>query len=170
MHGNARIFSLTANIFALQAFVNSTLCAASNSAILRRQPPSAETYRRPMSGLTADFKAATRHLIAQSLYALAAIVTLSLAVGANVLMLDTVDRLLLRSPAQVADPDRLVRFYFTIGDSFMSMTFPAVREDFARELTAFVERTRRSRRDRPAATGGARCWHESAVCFGVAAQ
>lgn len=92
-------------------------------------------------GIPDDLKAAARHLIGQPLYAAAAAVTLSLAVGANVLMLDTVDRLLLRPPAEVAEPERVVRFYFNFGPgtSFGSVTNPVVAEDFEQRLGAYVE-------------------------------
>lgn len=49
-----------------------------------------------MSVFAGDLKNAARQLASHPFYAITAAITLSLAVAANVLMRDTVDRLLLR--------------------------------------------------------------------------
>ena len=59
-----------------------------------------------MVGLLRDLRFAARRLIAQPGFTLTAVLTLALAVGVNALMLDVLDRLLVRDPSGVRDPKR----------------------------------------------------------------
>lgn len=61
-----------------------------------------------MVGLLRDLRFAARRLIAQPGFTLTAVLTLALAVGVNALMLDVLDRLLVRDPSGVRDPKRSV--------------------------------------------------------------
>ena len=63
-----------------------------------------------------DLTFAARALRRAPGFTLAAVVTLALGVGANVTMFGIVDRLLLRPPAQVANPELVRRLYFTETD------------------------------------------------------
>jgi ABC-type lipoprotein release transport system permease subunit len=61
-----------------------------------------------MVRLLRDLRFAARRLIAQPGFTLTAVLTLALAVGVNALMLDVLDRLLVRDPSGVRDPKRSV--------------------------------------------------------------
>ncbi len=56
-----------------------------------------------------DVRHASRRLAATPLLSLGAMLTLALGIGSAVVMVDVLDRLLLRAPAQVTDPDRVAR-------------------------------------------------------------
>ena len=52
---------------------------------------------------------ALRRLSATPLLSATAILTLAVGIGSAVVMVDVLDRLLLRAPAHVTDPDRVAR-------------------------------------------------------------
>jgi putative ABC transport system permease protein len=64
-----------------------------------------------MGDILLDLRFAFRRLAAEPLLTLVAAATLALGVSATVVMGDILDRLLLRPPPHVSDPDRVVRFY-----------------------------------------------------------
>jgi predicted permease len=67
--------------------------------------------RERWDGLVQDTRYAARRLIRDPLVTTFILATLALGIGANVTSFTLVDRLLLRGPAHVTEPDRLVRFY-----------------------------------------------------------
>jgi predicted permease len=69
--------------------------------------------RHPMDGILKDVQAAMRGLRREPLFTTFVIATLMLGIGANAAMFGIADRLLLRGPALVRDPDRVVRLYVT---------------------------------------------------------
>ena len=71
---------------------------------------------------------ALRRLSATPLLSVAAILTLAIGIGSAVVMVDVLDRLLLRAPAHVTDPDRVARIYVRIGDSYVDRTGHATFE------------------------------------------
>jgi predicted permease len=75
--------------------------------------------------LRRDVALALRGLRRTPGFALAAILTLALGIGANVTMLGIVDRLLLRPPAHVRDPDTLKRVYFSSTEDGKEDTDPS---------------------------------------------
>jgi len=89
----------------------------------------------------AGVRQATRRLAATPLLSLSAMVILALGIGSAVVMVDVLDRLLLRAPARVADPDRVARVYVGVseGRSYMDRIDYAAFEALAgmpNELTA----------------------------------
>lgn len=64
-----------------------------------------------MRDLLWDVRYACRRLTSAPLVSLAAVATLAVGVSATVVMGDLIDRLLLRPPPHVTDPDRVVRLY-----------------------------------------------------------
>ena len=68
-----------------------------------------------MHSLLWDLRLACRRLTSEPLVAIAAAVTLSIGVSAAVVMADLIDRLLLRPPPHVANPERVVRLYHDRG-------------------------------------------------------
>ncbi len=66
-----------------------------------------------MDTLIADLRYAFRTLARSPGFALAAVLCFALGIGANATMFGVVDTLMFRPPAQVKDPGRLVRLYFT---------------------------------------------------------
>ncbi|HEX6059011.1 MAG TPA: ADOP family duplicated permease [Gemmatimonadaceae bacterium] len=102
-----------------------------------------------------DFAYAARGIRARPGFAATVIATLALGIGANAIMFGVVDRLLLRPPAHVAEPERVTRIYFRedapewMGGGKMTdatTTYPAVvalREEVpSLEEVAGVFRTR----------------------------
>jgi len=87
------------------------------SADVRR---SAERRERVMSirewfdGARADVLYAIRGLRREVLFSSFIVVTLALAIGVNAAMFGIVDRVLLRGPAHVVAPNRLVRIYWSV--------------------------------------------------------
>jgi hypothetical protein len=76
-----------------------------------------------MQTLLADVQLAARRLRATPLLTLGAVVTLALGIGSTVVSVDVLDRLLLRPPAHVSDPDRVARVYTGMpGSSYMEIT------------------------------------------------
>ena len=65
--------------------------------------------------IPADVRQAARRLIATPSLSIGAVLILSLGIGSAVVMADVLDRLLLRAPAHVTDPDRVSRIYIGIG-------------------------------------------------------
>jgi putative ABC transport system permease protein len=72
--------------------------------------------------IPSEARQALRRLAATPVLSLAAILTLAIGIGSAVVMVDVLDRLLLRAPAQVTDPDRVARIYVRMGDSYMGRT------------------------------------------------
>src|SRR5207248_4024940 len=66
-----------------------------------------------MSSLLQDLRHALRTLARSPGLWLAAVLTLGLGIGATTAMFGVVDRLFVRPPAHVVDPDRVVRIYVT---------------------------------------------------------
>jgi predicted permease len=67
----------------------------------------------PVSSLFQDARFALRALLRDPLFTAFSVITLGLGIGAGVTMFAVVDRLLLRGPDHVVDPDRVVRVYFS---------------------------------------------------------
>lgn len=93
-----------------------------------------------------DIRHAWRRLVGTPILSLGAIVILALGMGCAVVMVDVLDRLLLRAPAGVTDPDRVARVYHRLGDSYMDRSgYPlfesltAVRDDLEAASTYFTE-------------------------------
>ena len=93
-----------------------------------------------------DLRYALRTLARSPGLSLAAVLTLGLGIGANTAMFGVVDRLFFRPPAQVVDPDRVVRLYATtmmppFGANTMSIgTYPRYRDfrDHAHSFAAIA--------------------------------
>jgi predicted permease len=66
-----------------------------------------------LDALQSDLRYAARGLRREPLFALAVIATLAVAIGMNTTMLGIADRLLLRAPPHIADPDAVSRVYVT---------------------------------------------------------
>jgi predicted permease len=75
-----------------------------------------------MTKMRQALRQALRRLSATPLLSVTAILTLAVGIGSAVVMVDVLDRLLLRAPAHVADPDRVARLYVRIGDSYSERT------------------------------------------------
>jgi putative ABC transport system permease protein len=73
--------------------------------------------------IPAEIRQALRRLAATPLLSIGAMLILALGIGSAVVMTDVLDRLLLRPPAQVADPDRVARVYVRMGQSYMDRPF-----------------------------------------------
>lgn len=63
--------------------------------------------------LRRDLSYAVRQLRASPGFTAAVVLTFALGIGANAAMFGIIDRLLLRGPAHVRDPERVMRFYYT---------------------------------------------------------
>ena len=66
-----------------------------------------------LDAIEQDFRQTVRGLRRDPAFAVMAIATLAVAVGANAAMFGIIDRLLLRGPAHVSAPDQLTRLYVT---------------------------------------------------------
>ena len=64
-----------------------------------------------MGFIPADVRQAFRRLAATPVLSLGAVTILAIGIGSAVVMVDILDRLLLRVPAHVTDPDRVSRVY-----------------------------------------------------------
>ena len=71
------------------------------------------SIREWLSDAADDVRYAIRGLRREILFSSFIILTLALAIGVNAAMFGVVDRVLLRGPAHVVDPHRLVRIYWT---------------------------------------------------------
>ena len=69
-------------------------------------------WREWLDGLRQDLSYAVRGLRRSPGFAAVVVVTLALGIGANAIMFGIVDRLLLRPPAHVVEPERVVRIYY----------------------------------------------------------
>ncbi len=67
-----------------------------------------------MESFLQDLRFAARGLRRDPAFALFAIITLGIGIGANAAMFGIVDRLLLRGPDLVREPDRVARIYYTV--------------------------------------------------------
>ncbi len=81
------------------------------SAARRERRMSVSEY---VGGLHADVRYALRGLRREPTFAAFAIITLALGIGANAAMFGIVDRLLLRGPEHVVDPQGVVRLFWTM--------------------------------------------------------
>jgi predicted permease len=81
----------------------------------RRQIPEDRTPRLGafITGLVEEIRFATRSLARSPGFVLAAVITLALGIGANATIFGVVDRLLLRPPPHIDDPDRLIKLGVT---------------------------------------------------------
>jgi putative ABC transport system permease protein len=85
-----------------------------------------------MGQTAADVRQGLRRLIATPLLSLGATLILAVGIGSTVVMVDVLDRLLLRAPAHVTDPDRVSRVYVGgPGRSYMDRTGYATFEALA---------------------------------------
>ncbi len=71
-----------------------------------------------MRQIPSDVRQAFRRLAATPLLSLGATLILALGIGSAVVMVDVLDRLLLRAPAHVSDPDRVARIYLNYGTGY----------------------------------------------------
>jgi predicted permease len=76
-----------------------------------------------LEDLSQDFRYAVRGFTRQPWFAAVIVVTLGLGIGANATMFGLVDRLMLQSPAHVADADRIARFQLTEHNEDFSQTW-----------------------------------------------
>jgi predicted permease len=80
-----------------------------------------------LEGLRQDVRYAARALRREPMFATFVVATLALGIGANAAMFGVVDRLLIRGPAHITDPARVMRMYFTGqgsgGSEFTSNSF-----------------------------------------------
>src|SRR5688572_15289178 len=72
------------------------------------------SFRDWLDSLAQDLRYALRGLRREPAFTAFAVITLALGIGANAAMYGVVDRLLLRGPDHVLEPDRLVRFTTTV--------------------------------------------------------
>ncbi len=90
---------------------------------------------RVLLRLWRDARYAVRRLVARPTFAITAILSLALGIGANAAMFTLVNDLILRKPP-VQDPDRLVDIYFaTESAPFDPLSYPDVR-DLGREASS----------------------------------
>jgi putative ABC transport system permease protein len=68
-----------------------------------------------MRQIPSDLRQAFRRLATTPLLSLGAILILALGIGSAVVMVDVLDRLLLRAPAHITDPDHVARVYISYG-------------------------------------------------------
>src|SRR3954471_6382654 len=61
--------------------------------------------------ISAEIRHIARRLASTPLLSFGAMLTLALGIGSAVVMVDVLDRLLLRAPEHIADPDRVTRLY-----------------------------------------------------------
>ena len=81
------------------------------SAALRER---ALSFREWIGDAVADARYAARGLIHEPLFSVFAVLTLALGIGANAAMFGIADTLLLRGPAHVREPARVVRLYWNV--------------------------------------------------------
>jgi putative ABC transport system permease protein len=99
--------------------------------------------REAIEALVQDVRYAARRMVRQPGFALAVVVTLALGIGANATMFGIVDRLMIRPPAFLAEPDRTGRIYLartlegeeTIRGNIGYQTYEDLREN-ARTIEA----------------------------------
>src|SRR5438132_6336967 len=79
-----------------------------------------------MESLIKDIRYGIRSLLKRPGFTIVAVITLALGIGANTTIFSVVNGLLLRPPAAVTRPDRLVDVYATEprGSSFHSFSYP----------------------------------------------
>jgi predicted permease len=93
-----------------------------------------------MDGLWQDMRYAARKLVRQPGFTVAALLTLALGIGANALLFTLINALLLRPPAGVTTPEKLVSVYtsdYSSGD-FGTTSYPDY-EDFAKVTDVFQD-------------------------------
>ena len=109
--------------------------------ILRHQQ-SASHLSRWLEDLRHDLGLAIRQIRRSPGFAALIVITLGVGIGANVTMAGAIDRLLLRAPAHVRDPERIVRLLFVSRNPLgrtrvgAKTNYPAM-QDQEREVTAF---------------------------------
>jgi putative ABC transport system permease protein len=89
--------------------------------------------------LLQNIRYAVRRLLADSRLTITAVMTLSLGVGSAVVMMDMLDRLLLRPPKDVRDPGQVTRLYTDTGSDFITVTDYRTVDELERELGAEFE-------------------------------
>jgi predicted permease len=88
----------------------------------------------PLASFALEFRRAIRTFYRAPAFAVTAILTLAIGVGVNTAMFNLTDALLLRPPAHIADPDRVVRLHFVTGSDLRESetsdrtSYPAVAD------------------------------------------
>jgi predicted permease len=100
------------------------------------------SYRDWLDSLMQDVRYALRGLRREPAFTAFAVVTLALGIGANAAMYGVVDRLLLRGPDHVRDPERVIRFTTTvdrpsIGEVTYAQAGYVLYDNFRQHATAF---------------------------------
>ena len=75
-----------------------------------------------MTVIAGDVRQAFRRIRSTPLVSFAAVLTVALGIGSSVVMTDMLDRLLVRAPAHVTDPDRVARAYVGSRGSYFGFT------------------------------------------------
>jgi predicted permease len=78
-----------------------------------------------------DARYALRGFRRRPVLAASAVLTLTLGIGANATMAGVIDRLLVRPPDHVRDPDRVLRFYTTVRSTSSASSFTTALGDYA---------------------------------------
>src|SRR5436190_23988428 len=75
-----------------------------------------------MPQLPTDLRQAARRVMATPLLSSGAMLILALGIGSAVVMADVLDRILVRAPADVREPDTIARIYIGMGQSYSGRT------------------------------------------------
>jgi predicted permease len=96
-------------------------------------------FRERLDDFAQDARYALRGLRRQPLFTAFVVATLALGIGANAAMFGVVDRLLIRGPEHITDPDRVMRIYQRVRptgmDEFAHPQFGYVTYDLLRRQT-----------------------------------
>ena len=100
------------------------------------------SFRDWLDSVTQDIRYALRGFRREPAFTAFAVITLALGIGANAAMYGVVDRLLLRGPDHVREPDRLVRFTTTvnrptIGEATFASAGYVLYDNLRQHATAF---------------------------------
>lgn len=97
--------------------------------------------RERLSSWRQDLRYSARGLVREPFFALVVVFTMALGIGANATMFGIIDRLLLRGPTHVTDPEHVRRAYVTTRppstDEVTHATFGYVTYDLLRNVRAF---------------------------------
>ena len=95
------------------------------------------SFFRLLDSIVQDFRYAARVLAREPLFTAVIVLTLALGIGANAAMFGVIDRLLLRGPEHVRNPERVTRVYITqsnpdlgvrTGSGFGYVTYALLRD------------------------------------------
>src|SRR5918999_2948626 len=98
----------------------------------------------PLAAFALEFRRAVRTFYRAPAFAVTAILTLAIGIGVTTAMFNLTDALLLRPPAHIADPDRVVRLHFVTGSDLRESetsdrtSYPAVADVAESEAFASV--------------------------------